>query len=717
VLVTHQNLVHSTSARISYYSEPVTSFFLLSSFGFDSSIAGIFWTLCQGGILVLPPAKFQQELLQLTKLIAQHHVSHLLSLPSLYNLILEQAEPQQLTCLRTVIVAGEPCSRELVERHTKLQAHTSLFNEYGPTEGTVWSSVYHCQLSELRTQVPIGRPIANMQIYLLDKYLNPVPIGVQGELHIGGEGIARGYLNRPELTTQKFIPNPFSNEPGTRLYKTGDLARYLPDGNIEFMSRIDNQVKIRGFRIEVGEVESTLSQYPTVQQCVVTARVDYGSDKRLVAYIVSNQQQKPTTDELRCFLKQKLPDYMVPSAFVFLDTLPLTPNGKVDQRALPAPDGLRQEPASTFVPPSDDLEIQLTKIWENVLGKKPISVKDNFFDVGGHSLLSVRLLTQINKAFGKSLPLAALFQAPTVEQLASILRQEGNSKLGSALAPIQPYGSKPPLFLFQGIGIYRALASHLGSEQPVYGLSIEMMNATDASFNPVELAAHYIKEMRIVQPHGPYFLGGLCFGGMVALEVAQQLHAEGEKVALLALLDTLGLGAYTPKPIHKRALGFLSNLLEFGPAYGLKKVNDLSKKLQRIYYKFFHANGLRGSNNTGYETFQEAYGEAQTQYVPQAYSGRITLFVSSMQTMVSDSWYDPKLVDIDSKFGWGALAVGGLDIYEVPGGHLSMLQEPYVQVLAEKLKACIDRVQADDLAHIPSLCPDPCVCENEDSEG
>ncbi|MBW3585942.1 MAG: amino acid adenylation domain-containing protein, partial [Cyanobacteria bacterium 0813] len=421
VLVTHQNLVHSTSARISYYSEPVTSFFLLSSFGFDSSIAGIFWTLCQGGILVLPPANFQQELLQLTKLIAQHHVSHLLSLPSLYNLILEQAEPQQLTCLRSVIVAGEPCSRELVERHTKLLGHTSLFNEYGPTEGTVWSSVYHCQSSGLRTQVPIGRPIANMQIYLLDKYLNPVPIGVPGELHIGGAGIARGYLNRPELTKDKFIPNPFSNEPGTRLYKTGDLARYLPDGNIEFLGRIDNQVKIRGFRIELGEVESTLSQYPTVQHCVVTARVDIESDKRLVAYIVSSQQQKPTTDELRCFLKQKLPDYMVPSAFVFLDTLPLTPNGKIDQRALPAPEGLRQEPASTFVPPSDDLEIQLTKIWENVLGKKPISVKDNFFDLGGHSLLTVRLLAKINKAFGKSLPLAALFQAPTVEQLASIL--------------------------------------------------------------------------------------------------------------------------------------------------------------------------------------------------------------------------------------------------------------------------------------------------------
>jgi amino acid adenylation domain-containing protein len=421
VLVTHQNLVHSTSARISYYSEPVTSFLLLSSFAFDSSIAGIFWTLCQGGILVLPPAKFQQELLQLTKFIPQHQVSHLLSLPSLYNLILEQAEPQQLTCLRTVIVAGEPCSRELIERHSKLLAHTSLFNEYGPTEGTVWSSVYHCQPSGVRTQVPIGRPIANMQIYLLDKYLNPVPIGVPGEIHIGGAGIARGYLNRPELTNQKFIPNPFSDEPGQRLYKTGDLARYLSDGNIEFLGRLDHQVKIRGFRIELGELESTLLQHPSVREIAVIAREDIPGDKRLVAYIVPNPEQTPTIDELRRFLKQKLPDYMVPGAFVLLDALPLTPNGKVDRRALPAPDQSRPDQSVTFVAPRTPIEQQLADIWAEVLRLEQVGVHDNFFEFGGHSLLATQVISRLRQAFGVELPVRTLFEAPTVADLGARL--------------------------------------------------------------------------------------------------------------------------------------------------------------------------------------------------------------------------------------------------------------------------------------------------------
>lgn len=421
VLVTHQNLVHSTSARISYYSKPVTSFLLLSSFAFDSSIAGIFWTLCQGGILVLPPAKFQQELLQLTKLIDQHHVSHLLSLPFLYTLILEQAEPQQLTCLRTVIVAGEPCSRELVERHSKLLAHTSLFNEYGPTEGTVWSSVYHCQSSGLRTQVPIGRPIANMQIYLLDKSLSPVPIGVPGEIYIGGAGIARCYLNRPELTKDKFIPNPFSNEPGTRLYKTGNLARYLPDGDIEFLGRIDDQVKIRGFRIELGEIESALSQHPNLREVAITAREDIPGDKRLVAYVVPHQKQAPTVDGLRHFLKQKLPDYMVPSAFVLLDALPLTPNGKVDRRALPAPDKSRPNLEATFVVPRTPIEQQIADIWTQVLRLERLGIHDNFFELGGHSLLATQVISRLRQAFGVELPVRALFEVPTVADLGARL--------------------------------------------------------------------------------------------------------------------------------------------------------------------------------------------------------------------------------------------------------------------------------------------------------
>ena len=356
VLVTHQNLVHSTSARIAYYQEPVTSFLLVPSFAFDSSVAAIFWTLCQGGTLVLLKEDLQKDVWHLADAIAQHQVSHWLSVPSLYQALLAHIEPSQLVSLRSALVAGESCSKELVERHYQMLPHTSLFNEYGPTEATVWSSVYDCQNHDFKTAVLIGRPIANTQIYLLDSHLQPVPIGVPGELYIGGIGLAKGYLNRPELTAEKFIPNPFIKEKGKRkkekeigqegnllpsserLYKTGDLARYLRDGNIEFLGRTDHQVKIRGYRIELTEIEAVLKQHPGVGEAVVITREEESGSKRLIAYVVPKQKPALTTDELRGFLKQKLPEYMIPNAFAMLDALPLTPNGKVDRQNLPAPE-------------------------------------------------------------------------------------------------------------------------------------------------------------------------------------------------------------------------------------------------------------------------------------------------------------------------------------------------------------------------------------------
>lgn len=340
VLVTHQNLVHSTSARIAYYQEPVRSFLLVPSFAFDSSIGVIFWTLCQGGNLVILREGLQKGVWQLAGAIANHRVSHWLSVPSLYEALLAHVEPVQLDSLCTVIVAGESCANELVERHRQMLPHTSLFNEYGPTEGTVWSSVYNCQNHDLTTSVSIGRPIANTQIYLLDSHLQLVPIGVTGELYIGGHGVAVGYLNRPELTEEKFITNPFDNSKFNRLYKTGDLARYLPDGNIEFRGRIDHQVKLRGYRIELTQIEAVLKQHPGVREAVVVVREEQTGSKRLIGYVVPKQKTALTNNELRSFLKQKLPEYMIPNAFAVLDALPLTPNGKVNRQNLPAPEQL-----------------------------------------------------------------------------------------------------------------------------------------------------------------------------------------------------------------------------------------------------------------------------------------------------------------------------------------------------------------------------------------
>lgn len=418
VLVTHQNLVNSTLARLTYYLEAITNFLLLSSFAFDSSVAGIFWTLCQGGTLVLPPEGIQQELSKLLQIVAQNHISHLLSLPSLYALLLEQAQSEQLIALRTVIVAGEPCSRDLVQRHLEKLPDTYLFNEYGPTEGTVWSSVYHCQAQEQRTQIPIGCPIANTQIYILDSHLRPVPIGVVGEMYIGGLGIVRGYLHRPDLTAERFIPNPFVELPGARLYKTGDLARYLPDGKIEFLNRIDHQVKIRGFRIELGEIEAVLRQHPAVEQTVVVAREDVPGNQRLVAYLVVNSETAPSTQELQQLLNQKLPDYMVPSSLVLLEALPLTPNGKVDRRALPDPNVVQSE-LRAYVAPRTPVEEALASIWADVLGRKQVGIHDNFFELGGDSILSIQVIARANQA-GLALAPKQLFQHQTIAQLATV---------------------------------------------------------------------------------------------------------------------------------------------------------------------------------------------------------------------------------------------------------------------------------------------------------
>ena len=421
VQIAHRNLVHSTTARITYYKEPVTSFLLLSSFAFDSSVAGIFWTLCSGGILCLPQEGLQLEIPKLVELIAQNRVSHLLSLPSLYALLLEQSKPEQLTSLRIVIVAGEHCPTELVQRHYQLKSETSLFNEYGPTEGTVWSSVYLCHSQQTRKQVSIGSPITNTQIYILNSHLHPVPIGVIGEVYISSDGLARGYLNQPVLTSEKFIPNPFSDRPGMCLYKTGDLACYLSDGNIEFLGRLDHQVKIRGYRIELGEIEALLSQHPQVREVVVLARKDELKDLHLVTYLVANQEPAPLQSEFRRYLLDKLPEYMVPSAFVLLKEMPLLPNGKIDRRALPDQPQLNLE--ENFVAPETELEQTLATIWQEVLHLEKVGIHHNFFDLGGHSLLMVQVHSKLYQILNRDISIVEMFQYPTISTLAKHFSQ------------------------------------------------------------------------------------------------------------------------------------------------------------------------------------------------------------------------------------------------------------------------------------------------------
>jgi aspartate racemase len=661
-----------------------------SNCSFDAATFEIWGALLHGARLVgvrtdvvLSPKDFATQ-------IEEQRISVLFLTTALFNQM-AQMMPAAFKKVRHLLFGGEAVEPRWVREILKHGSPERLLHVYGPTETTTFASWYLVEgIHKRATTVPIGRPIANTQIYVLDSHLEPVPVGVVGELYIGGDGLACGYLNRPELTVETFIPNPYSDDSSARLYKTGDLVRYLSDGNVEFIGRKDYQVKIRGFRIELEEVEAVLSQHPHIRQVIVLAREDIPGQKQLVAYFVPPREHVSRVSELRSFLKQKLPDYMVPSAFVCLDTLPLTPNGKVDRRALPAPDQSRPE-KETFVAPRNAVERQLTKIWEKILGIQPIGVRDNFFDLGGHSLLAVRVVAQIEKTFGKNLPLATLFQAPTIEQLASALNGEESLPSWSWLVPFQTAGSKPPFFCLHGGGT--ELAKLLGADQPLYGLRPHGQDGRRAPSKVEDMAADYIKEIRTVQPEGPYYIGGYSFGGMVAFEVAQQLQRQGQEVALLALLDptkpayceppSLVSGSLHPSSItllYDEIRQHLRNLtrLDFCQqlAYLRERVGWRIEGIKRIFKmiacRFFLAIGHRVPFNLRMFYFFEVTYLTARQYVPQAYAGRVILFRT--QTPPTSSQFD-----------WPTLAAAALKIHEIPGKHLEILNEPYVQVLAEYL--------------------------------
>ena len=385
-------------------------------FSFDASIWEFYAPLIAGARLVMAPPRAHQDSTCLVKILAEQQVTVLQLVPSMLRGLVEEQGLESCQSLRRVFCGGEVLPFQLRERFSG-RSKADLYNLYGPTEATIDVTCGICEHNAGQS-VSIGRPIANTQIYILVAHLQPAPIGIAGELYIAGLGLARGYLNSPELTAEKFIPNPFSDDPNTRLYRTGDLARYRSDGNIEFLGRIDNQVKIRGFRIELGEIEAMLAQYPSIQQAVAVVREDTPGDKRLVAYVVACTDSAASASELHHFLQQKLPEYMVPTAFVFLEGLPLTPNGKLDRKALPLPDQTRPELAETYIAPRTPVEELLAQIWANVFKLDKVSIYDNFFDLGGHSLLASQVISRVRDVFQIELPVRALFEAPTISQLA-----------------------------------------------------------------------------------------------------------------------------------------------------------------------------------------------------------------------------------------------------------------------------------------------------------
>jgi surfactin family lipopeptide synthetase A len=630
----------------------------------------------------------------LAKLLEKHRISVMQATPATWRLLLESGWKGSRNV--KALVGGEAVSPQLARDLQRRCA--SVWNMYGPTETTIWSSICQLNGSDDRT-VPIGRPIANTTFYILDESRRPVDIGCEGELYIGGAGLARGYWRRPELSADKFVPDCFSTEADARLYRTGDLARYRNDGAVEFLGRIDNQVKVRGFRIELGEIEAALEQHPDIRQAVAVAREDKPEQKELVAYLIARPESAVTCSALRTHLRRTLPEYMIPSAFVQLGVFPLTPNGKVDRRALPAPKVSDFALQQDYRPAITPTETKLVRLWEDVLGISPVGVRTSFFDLGGQSLLAARLFMKISREFGRDLPLAVLFQAPTIEQLARVLDQQSASPLYATLVTIRPHGVKSPFFCVHGgegntLFLHR-LAREMDSEQPFYGLEPEGLDGRRFSRTTVEqMAMHYLSEIRKVQPKGPYYLGGYCFGGLVAFEMARLLEQQDENAAIIALFSAplrmqrnqLAPNAVAPPssklpPRGSRSLRFL---LSPGQAFGWRLralFSKLENALQEVVCQGLLVLGYPVPQRMRTMYIVRRLNRAEREYIPQKYSGSLLVFRG--KGMYED----------DPTMGWGGLA-GTVTVCEIGDSGLrtrrDIMNEPLVSQVARELTVYID---------------------------
>ena len=666
-----------------------------ASFAFSSSIRQLFLPLSQGATVAIVSKKILTNPIDLLKFIQTEKVTIFDTVASVWNYMLmsldsidSQRRSQLIQSqLRLLIFSGGLLTAQLLKNiRSEFKQPLDIVNVYGQTE-TIGVSAYPVSIEVDREQryIPVGVPYPHNKLYILDDRLQPVAATATGELYVAGMNLARGYFNNPQLTDRKFISNPFSPD-RERLYKTGDLARYRSDGNLEIVGRQDFQVKIRGMRVEIEEIETVITEYPNVHQAAVIAKEEQADEQVLIAYIVAYQQLKIA--DMRLFLKEKLPDYMMPSAFVILDALPLTPTNKVDRKKLPLPDRNN----FTVVAASDTIEFQLIKIWEKILGVKPIGIKDNFFELGGHSLIALLLITEIEKIWGKHLFLSSILQSPTIAELAEVLRQKESTSSWSSLVPLELGGRKPPLFCIHPIGgnvlEYYALAGYLNQDRPIYGLQAQGIDGKQELIYCVEeMASHFIKEIQTVQPHGPYLLIGYSFGGLLAFEMAQQLYRQGEKVDLLGLLDTRAsilreVNKSFPEylEIHLNKLRQLESLEKV--KYCISKINTLFQK--KMSYRDNIIADLSKIEMLSPEILNvlDCNIQAQQDYIPQVYPGKVIIFRSESQSLYRDLY--PEL-------GWKNLVSGGIEWEDISGDHYEMMREPNVRVLAKKLNDWIDR--------------------------
>jgi amino acid adenylation domain-containing protein len=650
-------------AQKAFTKEELAGVLLSTSICFDLSVFEMFVPLSVGGKIIVA-----ENALFLPSLPARNEVTLINTVPSaMAELLRAEGVPPSV---KTVNLAGEALPETLVEQIYAGTKAEKVYNLYGPTEDTTYSTY---TLVPRGSKVTVGKPIANSQAYILNAEREPVPIGVPGELYLAGDGLARGYYGRPDLTSERFVPNPFAGKADARMYRTSDLARFLPNGDIDYLGRIDHQVKLRGFRIELGEIESVLLEHPQIDRTVVVVREDRPGDKRLVGYVVPKGGSAIDVAAVRSHLEHRLPGYMIPGAIVTLKTLPMTDNGKVNRRALPQPDWSRAETV-TKAAPGDPLELTLLRVWERVLGVSAIGVDDNFFDLGGHSLLAVRLLAEVERVVGRRIPLASLFRGATIASQAKLLREGAESEPDPLVMEYQAGETgTPPFFAAAAPGVrslgYALLARHLGEKQPFYKLQAAGPIAEGRPHNWGELrtlAQQYVAGMRAVQPEGPYYLVAMCGGCQIAEQMILQLEAQGQKVALFAIFDTWVL-EHAHRLWGWRLFSYNQRLRWLRKASlqeGWTWVQKATRNRLRVWI--------------GKERASRPWAEAYwpPDFKPPQFQAPIVLFKRPRQ---------PFYYIDDPLLGWGARSRGGVTTYAINANHHEVLREPHVQLVSQVL--------------------------------
>lgn len=678
-------------AKNLYTKEEISGVLGSTSVTFDPSVFEFFFTLTHGGRLVLV-----NNAIEMAYLPSSAQVSMLSSVPSAASELLKMPGGFPLT-MKTILLGGELLTTELVNDLYDKTPAKKVYDLYGPTEDT-YCSTWNLRLKN--DKPTIGRPLPNTQAYILDKNLQPVPIGIAGELHLGGDGLAKGYFNRPDLTAERFIPNPFSIEEGARLYKTGDLCRYKLDGRIEFLGRLDFQVKVRGFRIELQEIENVLRNHPLVNDLLVTVFKDEKGDQQLVVYLTLKNKSENIIDELRNHLKQSVPDYMIPQVFMILDQMPLNANGKIDRKALPPPviaaDTSNDD--MSFVQLSITEE-KLKDIWKTILNHDRFGINDNFFTIGGHSLLGVRMFIELEKQLGVKLPLQTLFKSPTIKELAAVIDNEESNLEWKPVVMFRNGGNKPPLFCLHmhngNIYRWKVLEKYLPEDQPIYAIQPKALDPNQTPHrNIAEQAAYYIEEIKKIQPHGPYHFVGLCYGGTTAYEMALQLEASGEKTALLFMVNN-----YAPlenQKLYRMTKGFERFFkMDFSEKlnYALEKNLNLGRKIKDKALGIFTKKIAGPEHPAGekHEDIRVIHTLALMAYQPvRKYNGDV--FIVRAGGPVEDPEF------YDETIGWKKWVNGKIEVVQVEGSNNDTIieEEQYHSQLAAFLKRKLEEVQLSD---------------------